>query len=62
MHTHGARAIAAVVPAVRHREAQRAAYLSLALALGSGPLAAQSPLAQVTVLRAARMIDGSSSA
>ena len=52
-----------VVGAVRRRDARRTVHvLSLVLAVGAVPLAAQSRPAQVTVLRAARMIDGTGAA
>jgi imidazolonepropionase-like amidohydrolase len=48
-----------IVGAVRKRDARRTVLLlSMVLTLGIPPLAAQSPPAQITVLRAARMIDG----
>ena len=51
--------VAITLIAVRQRDLRRAVQvLSLALAVCTAPLTAQTPRAQVTVLRAARMIDG----
>ena len=56
-------AITMIVAAVRKRDVWRnVVSLSLAFTLGGAPLAAQSLPAQVTVLRAARMNDGTGAA
>jgi imidazolonepropionase-like amidohydrolase len=62
MHTFRKTAVPMIADAARTRDPPRVVLLlSLALA-GSTPLAAQPPRTQITVLRAARMIDGTGAA
>ncbi len=51
-----------IIPIGLRRPRRSWALLALALALGSAPLGAQTPPAQVIVIRAGRMIDGTGAA
>jgi imidazolonepropionase-like amidohydrolase len=63
MQTYHKTAVMMFVGAVRKRDPRGAVLLlSLALAVCAAPVAAQGPRAQITVLRAARMIDGTGAA
>jgi imidazolonepropionase-like amidohydrolase len=63
MQTYYKTAVMMIVGAVRRRDPRRAVLLlSLALAVCAARLAAQTPRTQITVLRAARMIDGTGAA
>lgn len=63
MQTYQKSALVMILDAARRRGPRRTVLLaSLALAVCAGPVAAQTPRAQITVLRAARMIDGTGAA
>lgn len=63
MQTHSHDGLTVILAAIRRHAARHATHLlSLVLALLAVPLAAQSPTVQVTIVRAARLIDGTGAA